>query len=706
MIPLRERLAELAGNLRWTWNGEFDHLFRDIDVDLWRKVNHSPTAFLAEVDPRKIEAQRADPRYCMRLERACHSLRDYLASDRHWALWSAPGLAARPVAYFSAEFGLHESLPIYSGGLGVLAGDHLKSSSDLGVPIWGVSLLYREGYFYQHISADGSQEEVYTDLDLRRVPVEPLLDGHGNHRKIEILVNSGSIPIFLWHTRIGRARLLLLDCCEGLDGTHRNTLTRRLYGGDQRNRLLQEVVLGVGGYQALRALGVHPGVLHLNEGHCAFAALEAAAQIKEERGLSFEEAVQIVRGRTLFTTHTPVVAGHDRFSSDLVEEHLEPLRRRLGLAVPQLLGLGRVNPQDESESFCMTVLAVKLANQTNAVSSLHAHTSRTMWQSLWPDRNVHQVPIGHVTNGVHVPSWIALDMAELFRRSLGEDWLLKLCRPELWDKIHQCDPFELWDLKCLLKQKNLTFVERRLHQREERLNVPLTPPLNPAALTIGFARRFVEYKRADLIFHDLDRLARLLGDSDKPIQILFSGKAHPNDHHGKAILRRIYQFTQEPRFKGKIFLIENHDMNMSRHLLQGCDLWLNTPRKPLEACGTSGQKAIFNATLNLSTLDGWWAEAYDGKNGYAFGGGQTHADPAVQDERDAASLYEVLEGEVIPEFFERSAGGIPAKWVGRIQRALATLAWRYNSDRMVMDYVTGCYLPASGSLTSFFPPSP
>jgi len=701
MTGVRALLCELATNVRWTWNGEFDQIFREVDGQLWRHVNHNPTAFLAEVSPAHIEGRTADSRYCLRLQRAVESLRSYVASERHWASWSAPGLTARSIAYFSAEFGLHESMPIYSGGLGILAGDHLKSCSDLGISIWGVTLLYREGYFHQHINAGGWQEENYTDLDLGRVALEPVLDEQGKQKSIEISVDHLQVPIFLWRTRVGRAHLLLLDCREAAGGAP-SKLTQRLYGGDERTRLLQELVLGAGGYRALRAIGIHPGVLHLNEGHSAFAILEVIAQGMEERGLSFESAVQHARTHTVFTSHTPVVAGHDRFAPDLIERHLAPLQKRMGLSTEALLALGRANPQDANEAFCMTVLALKLSGHLNAVSSLHGQTTRSMWQSLWPGRPLEEVPIGHITNGVHVPTWISPDMADFFRRHLADDWLTRLCRPELWDKINHCDPFEIWDLKNQIKQKNLAFVERRLHARAQRLGQPPPPPLNPAALTIGFARRFVEYKRALLLFSDADQLARVLSDPERPVQILFAGKAHPHDGPGKDVLRRINEFSQDPRFQGKVVLIENHDMNMSRHLIQGCDLWLNTPRKPLEACGTSGQKAIFSATLNLSSLDGWWAEAYDGKNGYAFGDGLTHTDPRIQDARDAVSLHNVLERSVVPDFFDRTAGGIPLRWIARIQRALATLAWRYNSDRMVMDYVKGCYLPASGSLTSHF----
>ncbi|HEX9427098.1 MAG TPA: alpha-glucan family phosphorylase, partial [Candidatus Polarisedimenticolia bacterium] len=503
----RRLLADLAGNLRWAWSGEFDHLFQEIDADLWRGVNHNPTAFLAEATPARIETRGADPAYRRDLERACLSLRAYLESDRHWAGRHAPALRLRPVAYFSAEFGLHESIPTYSGGLGVLAGDHLKSCSDLGVPIWGVTILYREGYFRQRLDAQGHQEEQYVDLDLDRVPLRPVQDGRGERRWIQLQTASGPFPIDLWEAHVGRARLLLLDGSRDPAASHRDVYSSRLYGGDLRTRLLQELILGVGGYRALLALGIRPGVLHLNEGHSAFAILEAIAQTMEEEGLPFETAAELVRSRTVFTTHTPVAAGHDRFPPDLIDECLAPLRQRLGLSREALLALGRVRPDDPSETFCMTVLALKMARVGNAVSSLHGQTSRSMWRDLWPDRRPARVPIGHITNGVHVPTWVAAGMAKFYERHLGEDWLRRLTHPDLWDQIDEVEPREIWELKQTLKQDLLAFVARRVEERRKRLGLgDAAPQLDPASLTIGVARRFAEYKRAALLFGDPDRL--------------------------------------------------------------------------------------------------------------------------------------------------------------------------------------------------------
>lgn len=707
IADIKPVLKQLAANLHWSWNGEFDPLFRDIDQELWRKVNHNPTAFLADVADAKIAAAAADPNYQMSLDRAIRIQRAYIENTEPWAATGAPGLASSPVAYFCAEFGLHESLPLYSGGLGVLAGDHLKTASDLGVPLYGVGLLYREGYFTQHINAKGEQVEEYVPTDLDRVAVEPIVTGDNRQMTVSVQVNSLSMGVRLWEARVGRTRLVLLDSREAESRASADPVNTRLYGGDQRTRLIQEIMLGVGGYRALRALGIRPGVLHLNEGHSAFAVLEAIAESMAEEGLEFEEAAHRVRVKTVFTTHTPVEAGHDRFSPDLVETHLGWMRERLGLSLHDFLGLGRVDPENAGEPFCMTVLALKLANHSNGVSSLHGDVSRRMWTGLWPQRDVNAIPIGHITNGVHVPSWIAPAINDFLERWMGRDWIERIRHREFWRHVHQVDPRELWEVKQLLTGKLIAFLDRRMNKRAARLGLPEEGSgLNLEALTVGFVRRFATYKRATLLFTDLDRLNLLVNAPNRPVQFIFAGKAHPNDQPGKAMIKRIHEVSQDPRFKGKILIVENYDMNMSRHLVQGCDLWLNNPRRPLEACGTSGQKAMFNATLNLSVLDGWWAEGYDGTNGYAIGEGLSHADPRIQDERDAQSLYEVLENQVIPDFFNRDEHGVPRKWVWRMLRAWETLAWRYTADRMLVDYSSQCYLPAAGKTTSGFVDGP
>jgi glycogen phosphorylase len=672
-------------------------MFRSIDGALWRQVNHNPVAFLHDIDDATLRS--SGPHVLAQLARAERSLRDYLAEESPWSSIRAAGLHASPVAYFSAEFCIHESLPIYSGGLGVLAGDHLKSCSDLGIPATGVTLLYRHGYFKQQLEANGQQVEVYQELDTDRVPITRLHDHQGEPLTITVAAGDGSISVEIWQAMVGRCPLILLDVrdCTVAYAPY----AQRLYGGDGNTRLIQEIVLGAAGYDVFRVLGTLPAVIHLNEGHCGFAALEAIANRMEETGLTFDDASGEVVESVVFTTHTPVAAGHDRFPPADVLHLLRPLRERLQLSEERFLALGRVDPDNHDEPFCMTVLALKLSRRANGVSSLHGGLSRRMWQSLWPERRASEVPIGHVTNGVHVATWIATELDQLYAECLGSDWQSHVCAPELWQKIDGLDESDLWTVKLGLKQRLIEFIERRERARHERLglNEPL-PALSPEALTIGFARRAAEYKRLMLFLEDIDRVKPLLVDPARPVQIIFAGKAHPADGIGKDLLRRLNELRQQPDLRNHIVFLENYDKNVTRHMLEGCDVWLNNPRRPLEACGTSGMKAIFNACLNCSTLDGWWDEAYDTRNGFAFGKGKIHVDPAIQDAADRDALIEVISGEVVPLFYRRDRTGVPLQWLKRVKYALRTLAWRYNSDRMVIDYAKRLYQPASLSLTA------
>ncbi|HEV7515314.1 MAG TPA: alpha-glucan family phosphorylase, partial [Thermoanaerobaculia bacterium] len=485
-------------------------------------------------------------------------------------------------------------------------------------------------------------------------------------------------------------------------------LTARLYGGDQETRIQQELLLGVGGYRALGEIGVQPSVLHLNEGHSAFALLERARQLVATQGLHASDALREVAASSVFTTHTPVEAGHDRFRTDLATTHLAPLAQGLGMTIAEVLALGSERLEDGGAPFCPTVLALNLSRRANGVSALHGRVSRRMWQGLYPRRTEEEVPIGHITNGIHVRTWLAADMHALIAHYLGPEWLDRVTENAIWDRIDAIPDAEIWEVHQVLKARLLAFVRRRLADRRERLGLPAPPalsrePLAPEALTLGFARRFATYKRADLLFHDLDRMARLVGDPERPVQLIFAGKAHPRDTGGKALAQRVANLERDPRFAGRVVFVENYSMHVGRQLVQGVDAWLNTPRKPLEACGTSGQKAILNGVLNVSILDGWWAEAYDGGNGFAIGAGEVHANPDVQDERDAQALFEVLEQQVIPLYYRRDAEGIPRGWIERVKRAIETLAWRYNADRMVMDYVRECYLQAAGGTTCKMP---
>lgn len=699
------RLWALARNLWWTWHPEVSTLFRDLDPIRWRQLGHNPITLLSEFSLERLEQRVNELVLRSQINYAYRRLQEYLRPDTNWGSIHAGVLRVRPVAYFSAEFGLHESLPIYSGGLGVLAGDHIKSASDLGVPLVGVGLFYSQGYFLQRLDKAGWQKEESLPIDVKQLPLEPALSEDGQPLVIKIETRLGSIAARIWQLRVGRARLLLLDSDVQGNAPEDRELTAHLYGGDNRVRIRQELLLAVGGVRALRALGIDPGVYHLNEGHSAFAPLELIREKMTIEALPFDTALRQVAARTVFTTHTPVLAGHDRFSPELVEEHLGPLSDALGLSHHQLLGLGRVRPENPSELFCMTVLALKLSRRANAVSALHGRVSRGMWCDLWPGRSEEEVPIGHIINGVHAPSWMAPAMHDLYDRNLGPDWERRSGEPEVWAGISRVVDGELWETHQVLKGRLLDFVRRRIARQCERRGESAEAvekarqALSPEALTIGFARRFATYKRSTLLLRLLERLERLINDPVRPVQVVFAGKAHPRDEPGKRLLREIARLTADPRFAGRIVFIEDYDIDVGRHLVQGVDVWLNTPRRPLEASGTSGQKVVLNGGLNLSVRDGWWAEAYDGYNGFVIGRGEAHVDPDVQDGRDAEALYRTLEQEVIPLYFERDADGLPRAWIARMKWAIRTLGWRFNSDRMVMDYVRQCYLPAAGGLS-------
>jgi starch phosphorylase len=701
-----QKLRELAQNLWWSWQPDIRALFRELDPATWSVVHHNPVALLQRVPPEEISRRVQDLEMQTRINQAHRRLQSYLKGGESWGLTHAGPILARPIGYFSAEFGLHQSLPIYSGGLGVLAGDHLKSMSDLGAPVVGVGLLYHQGYVHQLIDENGWQQDLYEPISGAELPADPVL-GRADGEPVRFKVELPGRDVFLriWRVNVGRSVLLLLDARDDANTPDDQALNARLYGGDQEMRIQQEILLGVGGYKALGVLGIRPSVLHLNEGHSAFALLERARELVESQGLDAAEALREVAATSVFTTHTPVEAGHDRFRADLASQHLAPLARGLGMPLEEVLALGSEHLGDVNATFCPTVLALRLTRRANGVAALHGRVSRKMWQGLYPGKTEEEVPIGHITNGVHVRTWLATDMHNLYIQHLGPHWLDKISHADLWTKIDRIPDAELWEVHQVLKARLMAFARRRLAERRERLSLPDPghPPLDPEALTLGFARRFATYKRADLLFQDLDRLDRLVNDPARPVQILYAGKAHPRDTGGKALAQRVANLGKDPRFAGRVVFIENYSMHVGRQLVQGVDAWLNTPRRPLEACGTSGQKCILNGGLNCSILDGWWAEAYDGGNGFAIGDGEVHANPETQDERDALALFDTLESQVIPLYYDRDAQGIPHGWIRRVKRAIRTLAWRYNADRMVMDYVKECYLPAAGGDTCRMP---
>ncbi|WP_437185054.1 alpha-glucan family phosphorylase [Planctomicrobium sp. SH668] len=707
---IHEKLTELSGNLWWSWQPEVSALFRTISPSIWREVSHNPILLLRHFTPEKLEARAREEVLHSRINAAYSDWQEYMSASDTWGDTHAGVLGFRPVAYFSAEFGLHESFRIYSGGLGILAGDHLKSASDLGIPLVGIGLFYHEGYFTQKVDLNGWQQEEYAIADPADLPMNETTTEDGEPLIISVQTRTGTIHAKVWEMDVGRIPLYLLDTNIEQNAAEDRSLTARLYGGDHRMRIRQELLLGVGGVKALAALGIKPRVVHMNEGHSAFAPLEIIRMRMQDDSLSFDEALRETAALGCFTTHTPVPAGHDRFDAGLVEEHLGPIRDALGLDYESFQGLGRVDPFNQYESFCMTVLAFKASRRANAVSNLHGVVSRRMWRNLWPWRSEEEIPIGHITNGVHVGTWLAQPMRVIYDRMLRENWYVKTGEPKVWADFDKVKPTDLWETHQSLKNRLIVHARHVLAKQAARYGLSdeviesFSNILDPQHLLIGFARRFAPYKRADLMMRDIESLEELVNNSQRPVQFVFGGKSHPADEFGKQIMQRIYRLSQESSFKGKIVFLEDYDIHLARFLVQGVDVWLNNPRRPLEASGTSGQKVVLNGGLNLSILDGWWAEAYDGTNGFAIGDGLIHSQQEVQDQRDAESLMRVLRDEVVPLYYNRDQDDVPLEWIKRMKRAIRTLGWRFNADRMVMDYVTNEYVPASGSTSCYMPP--
>ncbi len=691
-------LGVLSRNLWWTWTPEAGDLFRRMDPDLWERTRHNPVEMLGSLAQERLEELAADDVFLSNLERHIAEMNAYL-SRRSWferAHGEALGLR---VAYFSAEFGIHESLPIYSGGLGVLAGDHLKSASDLGLPLCGVGLLYRRGYFRQYLNRDGWQQELHPIYDFERLPLI-FETKDGRPMRIAVEIANRTVVAQVWRAQIGRIPLLLLDTDLPENTMEDRSLTDELYGGDLRHRIRQEILLGMGGVRALQGIGYEPTVYHMNEGHSAFLAIERIRQGMERDALSLEEALEAVRANSIFTTHTPVPAGHDVFPMELMREHFASLCARLGTPLESLLRLGRVYPDDANEMFSMTILAIRTSSQVNGVSRLHGEVSRKLWAPIHPQVPIDEVPIGHVTNGIHIPTWYSREVARLYSRYLGPRWQEDPDDFEIWKRVERIPDAELWRARERLRETLVTFARRRLQEQLQRRGMPTVlvraaeEALDPDALTIGFARRFAVYKRANLLLRDPDRLARLLNDPERPVQIVFAGKAHPADHPGKQVMREIVHLASEPRFRRRIVFLEDYDIEVARILVQGADIWLNTPRRPLEASGTSGMKAVVSGGIHVSVLDGWWAEAYAPENGWAVGHGEEYDDQESQDLVEGESLYELLEHEVIPLFYNRGSDGLPRGWITRVKASMKAHCPVFNTNRMVEEYTRGFYLPA------------
>ncbi len=694
--PRIERLVDLAYNLWWSWHQDARDLFKMFDYPLWRSTGHNPVRMLLEVSPERAQEVAKDPLFLRQYDAVVLAFDREMSNGHLWARQAYPD--QRPVAYFSAEFGIHFSLPIYSGGLGVLAGDHAKEASDLGLPLVGVGFLYSQGYFRQHIPSHGWQEAIYQPLRIEETPLLPVQDAEGNPIRVQVQLGGRAVQVALWEVQVGRARICLMDTNLPENEPWDRMLTSRLYGGDRETRISQEIVLGVGGVRAVRALGVNPIVWHLNEGHCAFLVLERIRELVTQ-GWTFDQAAEAVRATTVFSTHTPVPAGHDIFDLPMVEKYFHGYWQELGLSREEFLELGRLNGPGGPQ-FNMTALALRFADYRNAVSRLHGEVTRRMWHVLWPDQPEEAVPIIHITNGVHLPSWIPGPLNRLFRKYLGHDWLERYDDPDLWERLDEIPDEELWALHEDQKRKMMAFIRERARQR--RISGEMDPDqvlvagafLDPEALTIGFARRFATYKRATLLFQDPERLKRILHNPYRPVQFIFAGKAHPADDAGKYLLQQVYTFAKDPEIGGRIAFIEDYDMHVARYLVQGVDVWLNTPRRPMEASGTSGQKAAINGVPNLSVLDGWWDEGYNGVNGWAIAPPED-ADPTAQDAHDAAQLYRLLEEEVAPLFYQRDPDGIPRGWVRVMKEAIRSVAPTFCTRRMLKEYTLKCYAPAA-----------
>ncbi|UCE06507.1 MAG: alpha-glucan family phosphorylase [bacterium] len=702
-----ESLKKIIYNLHWTWNHEAIDLFRRIDRDLWEETDHNPVKMLGQVRQERLEAMAEDEGFLAHLQRVSENLESYL-TETTWYQKTYGKEQETKIAYFSTEFGLTECMPIYSGGLGVLSGDHLKSASELGLPLVGIGLLYQEGYFRQYLNADGWQGELYPKNDFYNMPIQLQYKDDKEPLIIEIDYPGRKVYAQIWEVEVGRINLFLLDTNIALNNEVDREITDELYGGDVETRIQQEILLGIGGIRMLKALGIQPIAFHMNEGHSAFLALERIRCVMEDYKLSFDEAKELTKSSNVFTTHTPVPAGIDRFSPQLMERYFSEYYPSLNLDKNKFLALGRKNPSDSNEHFSMAILAIKLSGRINGVSKLHAQVSRQMWRDMWQRIPVGEVPIISITNGIHPSSWISNEMANLYDRYLGPTLMKKPADLTIWKRVEQIPAEELWRTHERRRERLVTFARIRLRKQLERQGAlpseieKADEVLNPEALTIGFARRFATYKRATLILQDPERLAQILYNKEYPVQIIFAGKAHPKDTPGKEYIRKIIHLARVEKFRQSIVFIEDYDMALSRYLVQGVDVWLNTPRRLNEASGTSGMKAAANGVINVSVLDGWWDEAYDPKVGWAIGCGENYEDSNYQDEVESQSLYNLLEKEIIPLFYDRGKNNIPRKWIELMKNSMAQICPVFNTNRMIKEYAERFYLPAEQKYKQLF----
>jgi starch phosphorylase len=692
-------LETLSRNMWWCWDKDAIELFRRMDPGLWIESGRNPIAFLSKISQSRFEKLAKDKGYLAHLKEVQEQfqIRVLDPADQSDPVFG-PGDS---VAYFSMEFGIHESLPLFAGGLGILAGDHLKAASNLNLPLTGVGLMYHHGYFRQYLNPDGWQQEAYPETDIYELPVERVLDDSGNELRISVAGPEGPIHAIVWKIMIGRIPLYLLDTNILENKPACREITSRLYAGDQKIRLAQEVLLGIGGMRALAAMKINVKVLHMNEGHSAFASLERLAQTMADQKVDLKTALEIVPRTTVFTTHTPVAAGHDEFPAEHVRPYLKPLEQRLQTTEKEILSWGQPVGSDPDAPLSMFILGLHAASHCNGVSQLHGSVARRMWSHVWPQRPVEEVPISHITNGIHVSSFISQEFAALFNRYLGPDWYMSSSKPENINRIDDIYDEELWRSHEMNRARLIRTCREQLIKQYTRRNAPrnvievLESVLDPDVLTIAFARRFATYKRAYLLFQDPQRLESIVNAKKYPVQFIFAGKAHPKDNEGKDLIKRLFEFASTPELRDRIIFLEDYDMHLARHLFQGADVWLNTPRRPLEACGTSGMKAAINGVLNVSILDGWWCEGYTPERGWRIGNGEEYTDHEYQDAVESQALYNVLENEVIPCFYDRKNGDLPARWLQKMKASMKMAMEMFCSIRMVSDYKNRFYIPAA-----------
>ncbi len=702
-LPQRiARLNELAKNLWWSWHPEARNLFRNLDYPRWKQSYHNPVKQLRMIDPVKLRDAAKDPGFLELYDSVIKAFDEDVLGGKGWFAAKYPVGLPGPIAYFSAEFAIHTSLPIYAGGLGVLAGDICKEASDLGLPFVGVGLMYPQGYFHQHINPDGWQEEIRNELNFDEAPISRVLSDGGQRSIVQVQMDNRTFHIGVWLVRVGNAKLYLMDTDVEENPIEVRQCASCLYASDRELRIQQEIILGIGGVRVLKVLGIKPSVWHANEGHTAFMMIERVRQ-KMEEGMTFDEASRSVRESTVFTTHTPVPSGHDVFSVQLIEKYLGGYLKSFGIGMELFLGLGRADAAD-NQSFNMTAFALHMAEHRSAVSALHGQVTRKMWHSMWPDSKENKVPISHVTNGIHIPTWVSREFDQLFDTYLGKDWLERQDDPEMWAGVLNIPDKEFWEVRQLLKDKLIDNILERAQKNwadgKMTAQQVLTSGvlLHPRVLTIGFARRFTDYKRATLLFHDLERFKTIVRDGWKPVQIVFAGKSHPDDQPSKQLLRRVYEVASNPDCLGRIVFIEDYDIHLAHYITQGVDVWLNTPRRLNEACGTSGMKASMNGVPHLSVRDGWWHEGYNGKNGWAIGGGPEMAYSGEEDKADVEALYRLLEEKIVPLYYDRDRSGLPLKWIAIAKAAISSTAPSFCARRMMREYIEKMYTTATKSV--------